>query len=177
MPEKKEEKVDKDTKEKEVDSPIQKEVLDEELLDEDLEKEIQKAMSGGKSKYIIAVGRRKTATARIRLFTQGKKGIIINDKLYTDYFPTKELQRTIEDPLERLKCKDKFAVTVKVSGGGPTGQAEAVRHGISRALVSLNPYFKKRLKKTGLLTRDPRMRERKKPGLKRARRAPQWSKR
>jgi len=178
MPVKKEEKTEKQTEEI-VDPTLQKEdeVLDEDLLDIDLEKEIQKAMSGDKSRYISAVGRRKTATARVRLFTQGKKGITVNDKPYTDYFPMKELQRVIEEPLESLKCQDKFAVTAKVSGGGPNGQAGAVRHGIARALVELNPYFKKRLKKTGLLTRDPRMRERKKPGLKRARRAPQWSKR
>jgi len=175
MVEKQEEKIE----EKTIDPIIQKEdeALDGEMSDEDLEKEIQKAISGDKSRYIEAVGRRKTATARVRLYTQGKKGIIVNEKLYSDYFPMKELQKVIEEPLESLKCLDKFAVTAKVSGGGPSGQAEAVRHGISRALVVLNPYFKKRLKKTDLLTRDSRMRERKKPGLKRARKAPQWSKR
>lgn len=130
-----------------------------------------------KQKYFEAVGRRKTSTARVRLFTQGKKGIVINEKLYTDYFPISSLQKTIEEPVEKLKCQEKFAFTIIVKGGGLTGQAEACRHGISRALILLNPYFRKRLKKTGLLTRDPRMRERKKPGLKRARRAPQWSKR
>ncbi len=129
-----------------------------------------------KSRYIEAVGRRKTSTARVRLFTQGKKGIIVNGKLYTEYFP-KFLHKTIEDSLEKLKCLGKFGATVVVKGGGPTGQAEAVRHGLARTLVVLNPYFRKRLKKSGYLTRDPRMRERKKPGLKRARRAPQWSKR
>ena len=129
-----------------------------------------------KSRYIEAIGRRKTSTARVRLFTQGKKGIIVNDKPYTEYFP-KFLHKTIEDSLEKLKYLGKFGVTVVVKGRGPTGQAEAIRHGLARALVVLNPYFRKRLKKSGYLTRDPRMRERKKPGLKRARRAPQWSKR
>jgi len=129
-----------------------------------------------KNKYIETVGRRKTALARVRLFTQGKKGIQINNKLYTEYFP-KFLYKTAEEPLEKLKCLGKFGVSVVVRGGGATAQAEAVRHGIAKALVHLNPYFKKRLKKFGYLTRDSRMRERKKPGLKRARRAPQWSKR
>jgi len=148
-----------------------------EVLDDDLEKEVEKAMAGVKTRFIEKVGGRKTASARVRLFTQGKKGIIVNDKPYTDYFTTINLQKKVEDPLEKLKCLDKFGVTVIVKGGGPTGQAEAVRHGIAQALVELNPYFKKRLKKSGFLTRDPRMRERKKPGLKRARKAPQWSKR
>ena len=130
-----------------------------------------------KNKYFEAIGRRKTATARVRLFTQGKKGALINDKPYKEYFKTTSLQKKIEDSVAQLKMQESFGFTVKVRGGGITGQAEAVRMGISRALVLLNPYFKKKLKKAGLLTRDPRMRERKKPGLKRARRAPQWSKR
>ncbi|MDD5750541.1 MAG: 30S ribosomal protein S9 [Candidatus Pacebacteria bacterium] len=129
-----------------------------------------------KARYIETIGRRKTSTARVRLYTQGKKGIVVNDKHYTEYFP-KFLHKTVEDSLEKLKYLDKFGVTVVVRGGGLTGQAEAIRHGLARALVVLNPYFRKRLKKSGYLTRDPRMRERKKPGLKRARRAPQWSKR
>jgi small subunit ribosomal protein S9 len=80
-------------------------------------------------------------------------------------------------PLQKINCLGKFGLSIKVSGGGLSGQAGAARHGVARALVLLNPYFKKRLKKSGYLTRDPRMRERKKPGLKRARKAPQWSKR
>ncbi|PIU16290.1 30S ribosomal protein S9 [bacterium (Candidatus Gribaldobacteria) CG08_land_8_20_14_0_20_39_15] len=150
------------------------------MLENDLETIIldKEFLEGGadKAKYIETVGRRKTAVARVRLFTQGRKGITVNNKLYTEYFP-KFLHKTIEDSLEKLKCLGKFGVSVVVRGGGITGQAEAIRHGIARALVTLNPYFKKRLKKSGFLTRDPRMRERKKPGLKRARRAPQWSKR
>ena len=130
-----------------------------------------------KQKYFEAIGRRKTSQARVRLFTQSKKGIIINQKSHTDYFNTAVLQKTVEGPLEKLKCEEKFGFTIKVKGGGLTGQAEACRHGIARALIQLNPYFKKRLKKFGFLTRDSRMRERKKPGLKRARKAPQWSKR
>lgn len=130
-----------------------------------------------KVKYFEAVGRRKTATARVRLFTQGKKEIMVNDKPYKVYFPISALQKTVEAPLEEMKCQDKFRISAKVKGGGLNGQAEATRHGIARALVLLNPVFRKRLRKLGFLTRDPRMRERKKFGLKRARRGPQWSKR
>ncbi len=128
-------------------------------------------------KYFEAVGRRKTSTARVRLFTHGVKEIKVNEKLYKDYFPIFLLQKKVEAPLEELSCLEKFGISIKVKGGGLSSQAEACRHGIARALILLNPYFKKRLKKYGFLTRDPRMRERKKFGLKRARRAPQWSKR
>jgi len=128
-------------------------------------------------RYFEAVGRRKTATARVRLWTKGEKKIIVNDKLYDEYFPTLELQKIVTSPLEKINCLEKFRISVKVKGGGVHSQAEAVRHGIARALVLFNPSFKKKLKKAGFLTRDPRMRERKKFGLKRARRAPQWQKR
>lgn len=130
-----------------------------------------------KAKYFEAVGRRKTATARVRLFTQGEKGMTINGKSHKVYFPMPSLQKTVKEPLEEIKWQDKFRISVVVRGGGLTGQAEAIRHGIARALVVLNPDFRKRLRKLGFLTRDPRMRERKKFGLKRARRGPQWSKR
>jgi len=128
-------------------------------------------------KYFEAIGRRKTAQARVRLFTQGQKEIKVNEKPYKTYFPTNELQKIIESPLESIKCLEKFGVSIHLKGGGFQAQAEAARHGISRALCFLNPYFKKKLRKSGFLTRDSRMRERKKFGLKRARRAPQWSKR
>lgn len=137
---------------------------------------IPATMKGGPARYIETVGRRKTSSARVRLYTQGAKSISVNGQPYSEYFP-KFLHKTIEDSLDKLKCLGKFGVSAVVSGGGLVGQAEAVRHGLARALVALNPYFKKRLKKSGYLTRDPRMRERKKFGLKRARRAPQWSKR
>jgi len=130
-----------------------------------------------KIKYFEATGRRKTATARIRLFTQPEKGIVVNKKPYKIYFPIFSLQKIIEIPLQNLNCLEKFGVSIEVKGGGLRAQAEASRMGIARALVALNPVFKKRLRKAGFLTRDPRMRERKKFGLKRARRAPQWSKR
>ncbi len=128
-------------------------------------------------KYWEAVGRRKTAVARVRLFTRGEKAFLVNQKPYNIYFPTSELQQIIQAALEKMKCLDKFRVSVIVKGGGLHAQAEAIRHGISRALTLFNPDFRKRLKKAGFLTRDSRMRERKKFGLKRARRAPQWQKR
>ena len=125
-------------------------------------------------KYFETIGRRKTSQARIRLFTQGNKEIKVNEKSFDVYFVTSDLQKIIQSPLEIIKSLDKFRISVKVKGGGIHSQAEAVRHGISRALCLLNPYFRKKLKKEGFLTRDSRMRERKKFGLKRARRAPQW---
>lgn len=140
--------------------------------EKDLEKKLAKP-----PKYFEAVGRRKTSTARVWLFTHGAKDIKVNKKLYKVYFPIFSLQKKIEAPLEIINCLDKFDISIKVKGGGLSAQAEACRHGIARALVILNPYFRKKLKKAGFLTRDPRMRERKKFGLKRARRAPQWSKR
>jgi len=127
--------------------------------------------------YIETVGRRKTSVARVRMYTKGDKEIIINGKPYNKYFTTKVLQEICIAPLKRMNCDDKFRVSVKVHGGGINSQAEAVRHGISRALIEFNEEFKKRLRKAGFLTRDPRQRERKKFGLKRARRAPQWKKR
>ncbi len=130
-----------------------------------------------KDKYVEAIGRRKTSTARVRLFGSKDKGIIVNDKDYKDYFQSPELQSIITDAQETMKVLGKFAISVKVKGGGINAQAEAVRHGIARALVEINPDSRKKLRRIGYLTRDPRMRERKKFGLKRARRAPQWSKR
>ena len=128
-------------------------------------------------RYFEAEGRRKTAVARVRLFTKGEKTFLVNEKPLEQYFPTFELQKIAKASLETMKCLDKFRVSAKVKGGGLHAQAEAVRHGIARALVLFNPDFRKRLKAAGFLRRDPRMRERKKFGLKRARRAPQWQKR
>lgn len=129
------------------------------------------------ARYFEAVGRRKTAVARVRLFTRGEKMFLVNEKPLENYFPTFELQKICQAALEKMKCLDKFRISAKVKGGGLNAQAEAIRHGIARALTIFNPDFRKRLKKFGYLTRDPRMRERKKFGLKRARRAPQWQKR
>ena len=129
------------------------------------------------SRYYEAVGRRKRAVARVRLFTKGEKGFSINSQKPSKYFPTKELKDIANGALSKMKVADKFSVSVHVKGGGMTGQAEAIRHGISRALVKFNPDFRKRLKRVGFLRRDPREKERRKFGLKKARKAPQWSKR
>lgn len=124
-----------------------------------------------------AVGRRKAAIARIRLSLTGNGRIEINGKMYTEYFPTRLLQLLIETPLIIGNAKETCDVSVKVGGGGFHGQAEAVRLGIARALIVAQADLKKTFRSEGLITRDPRVKERKKPGLKRARRAPQWSKR
>lgn len=129
-----------------------------------------------KDRYFEAVGRRKTSVARVRLFTKGNE-FIVNEKDWKVYFPTADLQKIAEEAIKKMKLVERFRVSVKVKGGGSHSQAEAVRHGVARALILINPDFRKRLKKAGFLTRDPRMKERKKFGLKRARRAPQWTKR
>ena len=137
----------------------------------------EKKAAKGAVKYFAGTGRRKTAIARIRLQIQGEKNILINGKPLEVYFPTAELQQIVKSPFEKLGCLDKFGLSAKVKGGGYQAQAEATRHGIAKALVLFNSEFRKKLKKAGYLTRDSRMRERKKFGLKRARRAPQWQKR
>src|SRR3989344_6223219 len=128
------------------------------------------------NKYFEGVGKRKTAVARVRL-SIGNGIIIVNDKEYTVYFPIRRTQRAIREPFELLGILGDFSVSAKVHGSGQNAQAEAVRHGISRALVKVNPDYKKRLRRAVFMTRDPRMVERKKYGLKKARRAPQWQKR
>ena len=128
-------------------------------------------------KYYEAVGRRKTATARVRVFEDSKNSIVINEKSLDEYFPVQAFQKNILDALETSELPGKYRITVKVKGGGISAQSEAIRHGISRALVIINPDVRKPLKKAGFLKRDPRSKERKKPGLKKARKAAQWSKR
>ena len=123
-----------------------------------------------------AVGRRKCASARVRI-TDGKGEFIVNGKKMEEYFPYFELQRIALAPLETAGKIGKLDVSVKVVGGGSKGQATAVSHGLSRTLVKYDLEYKKSLKAAGLLTRDSRIKERKKPGLKKARRAPQWKKR
>lgn len=127
-------------------------------------------------KYIEAVGRRKTATARVRLTPAQKTTYAINDRKVDEYFPTTQLQKIVRDALSTLEGVS-FKVTAKVQGGGVPAQAEAIRHGIARALVKDDQTRRKELKAAGFLKRDPRMKERKKFGLRSARRAPQWSKR
>jgi len=150
-----------------------------------MEKQIKKTIKSdkpGKSpavkkeRYFEAVGRRKSAVARVRLLTK-RKEFIVNDKNIENYFSLERLKKEALRPLEVMKITDKLGVSVKVKGGGTNAQAEAIRLGISRALVKFNPLFMKRLRKLGYLTRDSRKVERKKYGLKKARRAPQWTKR
>lgn len=129
-----------------------------------------------KERYFYAVGRRKTAVATV-ILKPGKGEIVINQRPVEQYFPREEVRKKIFDPLVLLNQLNQFDISVKTSGGGFNAQAEAIRLGISRALVKFNEEFRSMLKKSGFLTRDAREKERKKPGLKRARRAPQWQKR
>ncbi|OIO30725.1 30S ribosomal protein S9 [Candidatus Nomurabacteria bacterium CG1_02_43_90] len=129
------------------------------------------------ARYIEAVGRRKTSTARVRITEASKGSLVINGKDLATYFPTLELQKIVNEAIEKSKVAGKFMVTVVVRGGGIHSQAEALRHGLSRTLVKFDEEIRKPLKKLGFLKRDPRMKERRKFGLKKARKAPQWSKR
>ncbi len=122
-------------------------------------------------------GRRKKAIARVRLIPGGNGAIEINKRSLDEYFGLDTLKFIVRQPLDLTSSLDKYDVMVNVAGGGFTGQAGAIRHGISRALVQADENLKPALKKAGFLTRDPRMKERKKYGLKKARRAPQFSKR
>ena len=128
-------------------------------------------------RYIEAVGRRKTSTARVRITEASKESVVVNDKDVPTYFPTADLQNIIAEAVEKSKVAGKFTISAKVIGGGIHSQAEAIRHGLSRAIVAFDEETRKRLKKLGFLKRDPRMKERRKFGLKKARKAPQWSKR
>lgn len=128
-------------------------------------------------RYVEAVGRRKTSVARVRIFEGAAFAITVNQKSYELYFPTYELQNIVVAAIERAGIAKKFSVSVKVNGGGIHSQAEAVRHGISRVLEKIDPVLRKTLKPLGFLKRDPRMKERRKFGLKKARKAPQWAKR
>jgi len=134
-----------------------------------------------KDGYLQTVGRRKTATARVRVIKGGKEKYTVNDKPLAEYFVIKEYQATALRPLAISKEKEidmgVFGMTVRVSGGGIKAQAGAVAHALARALVGLNTDVRGELKRAGLLTRDARMKERRKFGLKKARKAPQWSKR
>lgn len=137
----------------------------------------KKVPAANADRYIEAVGRRKTAVARVRMTPAVKMTFSANDKELEAYFPTDELQRIIKDPFIAAKISDKFKVTAKLNGGGVHSQAEAMRHGIARALVKNDEELRKKVKKAGFLERDQRAKERRKFGLKKARKAPQWSKR
>jgi small subunit ribosomal protein S9 len=139
----------------------------------------------GKEKYYQSVGRRKESIARVRLFTKKSTDsnkddhalLTVNGKDYVDYFNDVNLLARVEAPLRKLKSLNRFKATAMVNGGGMAGQAEAVKHGLARALEVFDINFRKKLKKAGFLTRDPRVKERRKYGLKKARKAPSWSKR
>ena len=126
--------------------------------------------------YFYGTGRRKKSVARVRVYA-GTGKITINDRDIDDYFGLETLKLIVRQPLALTGTADKFDIVCKVAGGGVTGQAGAIRHGIARALCQADADFRPVLKKAGFLTRDPRMKERKKYGLKAARRAPQFSKR
>lgn len=127
--------------------------------------------------YYEGLGRRKTASARVRLYPDGSGRILVNGKPYQEYFGRPTDHIAIRMPLELTQTEGQFDISVLVKGGGITGQAEAIRMGIARALLKVNPEYRPVLRQRGLLTRDARMKERKKPGLKRARKAPQYTKR
>lgn len=128
--------------------------------------------------YYEGVGRRKCATARVRLYTGEAVGqFVVNGKPVEDYFPRVGDLERITEPLELSGVRERFFVSAVVRGGGSSGQADAVRHGLARALLKLDPDLRPMLRKGGYLTRDARVKERKKPGLKRARKAPQYTKR
>lgn len=130
-----------------------------------------------KRTYYYAVGRRKTATARVRYYKTGNGEFEVNAKDFKVYFDEPDCQRIVLSVLKLTNMVGQGKITAKVLGSGKHSQAEAVRHGIARVLLQIDPELRGALKKAGYLTRDPRTKERKKPGLKRARRAPQWSKR
>ncbi len=127
--------------------------------------------------YYEAVGRRKAATARVRLFPGGEGAIIVNERSLEEYFARAEDILLLKKPLQATATERRFNISVRVNGGGMTGQTGAIRLGIARALLKVDPDLRPILRKGGFLTRDARVKERKKPGLKRARKAPQYTKR
>lgn len=134
-------------------------------------------MSETTKKYIEAVGRRKTSIARARLTPSTKTSFVVNEKPIEEYFKVAQYVHTATSSINQPNTDHKFAVTIKVSGGGSSSQADAVRHAIARALLKHDITLRGSLKKAGFLKRDPRAKERRKFGLKKARKAPQWSKR
>ena len=161
----------------------------QELEDDDVEVIITEAdgidVKSGKEKYFPSVGRRKESIARVRLLTKKSTDtaneeealVTVNGKNYTEYFSDVNLQHIVESPLRKLKSLNRFKATVLVNGGGISGQANAIKHGLARALILFDVNFRRKLKKSGFLTRDSRAKERRKYGLKKARKAPQWNKR
>ena len=127
--------------------------------------------------YYEGVGRRKTSTARVRLYVGGTGNVVVNDKAGQEYFLREQDYGRLLELMTATGTEGRYNITVKVDGGGVTGQADAVRMGLARALVKVDPSFREVLRRGGSLTRDARAKERKKPGLKRARKAPQYTKR
>jgi small subunit ribosomal protein S9 len=127
--------------------------------------------------YFEGLGRRKTAKARVRLFPEGDGTFIVNNRPVQEYFTSARDVLLLTEPLRAVGREESFSVSVQINGGGTSGQAGAIRLGIARALVEFNPDLRPVLRKAGFLTRDAREKERKKPGLKRARKAPQYTKR
>ena len=134
-------------------------------------------MYQSKKPYFYGTGRRKSSVARVRLYPAGTGKITINNRDIENYFGLDTLKMVVRQPFGVTETLGKFDIECTVIGGGVSGQAGAIRHGLSRALLAANPEYRVLLKKAGFLTRDPRMKERKKYGLKAARRAPQFSKR
>ena len=134
-------------------------------------------MYESKRQYQYGTGRRKSSIARVRLYQGGTGSITINGRDIDDYFGLETLKLIVRQPVTLTGTQDKFDIVVNVTGGGVSGQTGAIRHGLSRALLQYDENLRPQLKKAGFLTRDPRMKERKKYGLKAARRAPQFSKR
>lgn len=155
--------------------PAKKDVFDKNVVVEAESLAAAESAKGGS--FIPALGRRKTSVARVRLIKNGKGIITINGRTLEKFFGTRALREEIVSPLRAVGQLEAVDISAKVNGGGIRGQAQAIKLGISRALVELNPTFRVVLKKLGYLTRDPRKRERKKFGKKSARRSPQWSKR
>ncbi len=145
----------------------------------------EEAPTNGPEKYYESTGRRKQAVARVRLYTkkttdvipEPRALIIVNDKPYTEYFADPLHFDLVEAPLKKLKSMTRFKITAKVNGGGLSGQADAIQVGLAKALVKFDTNFKKKMRKGEFLTTDSRQKERKKYGLRKARKAPQWSKR
>lgn len=172
--------VKKAVKKEEATEKVAKKPAAKKVAEKTVEKKEKKASKKVSGTYFYAVGRRKTSVAQVRLYESEKGGegeYVINEKKMKDYFPTISLQNVLTAPLKAVGVSANVKMTVVVRGGGFTGQAEAIRLGIARALVKMNEDFKKTVKDQGFLTRNSREVERKKPGLKGARRAPQWAKR
>lgn len=171
-------------KKKAADKPAVKRIVKKKTVESDVDhavvadhQEMTAAEAAKGGSFLSAIGRRKTSVARVRLIKNGKGTLTVNGRKMDDYFGTFDLREQIIAPLKIAGQEGAVDVSAQVEGGGIRGQAEAVRHGIARALVELNPTFRTALKKLGYLTRDSRKRERKKFGKKSARRSPQWSKR